>query len=170
MEDLLKGVKYVVFDFDDTLCIHKSHSSKDWDVVLSTYSDEPFKRCVKSTLMQDFMDLCYKRNIPMGLISAVELPVRSVLKQDWVEKNYSYKLENFCVCKAEDKQTMLSYIIGRNNICSRELLLVDAMYSTLESCDNNGFSTVSPIYVAEYVEFLRRYTNEVQESVSAVAV
>ena len=152
MKDLLKGVKYVMFDFDDTLGIHQDRAGTNFNLFYDTYCDKPFANRLKSDAMQRFLDICSDMELTMGLISVAELPYRAETKIDWVRKTYAVYLRNFCVNCNEQKVQMLQYLKDRYGLYEWEILIVDDKDDVLCECARKGFATASPLQVVQFLE------------------
>ena len=74
----LENLEMVLFDFDDTLCIH-SHRSDSYEELMEylsyIHSGETFPKSWNKSKpnlqLKKFMDYLAYKNIPMGLISGV---------------------------------------------------------------------------------------------------
>lgn len=96
----LENLEMVLFDFDDTLCIH-NHRSDAYEEMMEylsyIHSGETFPKSwnkAKPNLqLKKFMDYLAYKNIPMGLISGVRDCKTAERKIKWVKENYGYLLE-----------------------------------------------------------------------------
>ena len=154
----LEKVKLAIFDFDDTLPIHTNHrpftaeQAEDYHTRVLSGDITVWDSCLVSDAMYDFVTMCLDKGIRTGLMSATDSYVHMVLKHDWVLLKYGVDMENFCVGSSDRKAPMLEYIAKANNLDNNEILLVDDLYSTLESASNLGFQCASPIEVAAYMD------------------
>ena len=150
-------IKFVLFDFDDTLCIHKKHSSNsqddlEYDKKVLLMGSRAWNNMDKSIHMQKFMNVCKKKNIRMGLISATCSFQHSQGKHDWVFAQYGVDLENFCVGTFEDKLRIMIAISEAYEIPRNQILIVDDLWENLERAANNDFMACSPMEVVNYIE------------------
>lgn len=150
-------IKFVVFDFDDTLCIHSDHSSgSDRAYNKSVWIDEdPWKGASINKHMKEFMQQCEDNNIQMGLISAAVSCQHMIRKNEWVFKRYGFELKNCCVGDADDKLDMLIAIHDAFNIEFSAILIVDDRYATLNMCADAGFATATPMEIVNFIESLK---------------
>lgn len=149
-------IEMVLFDFDDTLCIHNEHGysiDKErlfYERVLLK-STKLWENCSINEQLKSFMCLCKKNNIQMGLISALSICASSALKVNWVKENYGFELENYCVGSPGEKTEMLIALSNIHNIPREHIMIIDDLYSTIDSASNKGFVAVSPMQIVNYV-------------------
>ena len=155
----LENVRLALFDFDDTLCIHKSHAHNDSKKnSIKYYSNAVklgagiWKNSSPSKHMGVLLNHCKERNIRLGLISATGQSVCSKAKLEWVSNMYGLELENFCVDTAQSKVLMLTALAEVYNLNADEILLVDDYTYNLVDAANAGFQACTPMEVVEYVE------------------
>ena len=104
----LKDIKLVLYDFDDTLCIHhgRGHTEKDEDELdckIYEGCSNPWKEHDINRHMLCFMDKCKTLSIRQGLLSVVSSCPNGNAKVKWVEDQYGFSLDNFCVGMKEEK-------------------------------------------------------------------
>lgn len=159
----LSRIKYAMFDFDDTLCIHTNHwsdedKSRRWhaDVLLSSdvlpNSDNLYETCSSNRQMKAFMDLLSKEGTILGLVSAVAFVELADLKVDWVVKHYGYKLLNHCVGNIDAKVDMLIALADAFGYERSEILLVDDHPHACELAAKAGFVVMTPMQVVNFVD------------------
>ena len=153
----LDSIKIVLFDFDDTLCIHTNHSWNEDIEFSQTISilqlgKNAWSTCQISSHMEKFMKECESKNIPMGLVSVVMSAKHMMCKQDWVLEKYGIFLENYCVGKAEDKIKVMRAISEAYGIPKSKILIVDDLWQTVSDAYNEGFLACSPMEVVNYIE------------------
>lgn len=147
-------IKFVVFDFDDTLCIHTGHGSGSERAYNKSMliAKNPWKGSMINSHMKEFMQLCEDRDIQMGLISATTSYPHMDRKHGWVFESYGFDLQNFCVGEADSKLDMLIAIHDAYNIERNRILIVDDRYATLNMCEDAGFMTATPMEVVNFIE------------------
>ena len=150
------NLKFVIYDFDDTLCIHSTHNYSDKDN--KVYNEDVIKKgkdtwkdCSINKQMGIFMLLCQEEGLSQGLMSATKSVKHADAKCDWVESNYGIRLENFSVGDASYKIEMLIAIADAYNLCRSSILLVDDCWKNLESASNAGFQACSPMEIVNFV-------------------
>ena len=150
-------LEMVLFDFDNTLCIHTEQGDTDYvqfcsNVLLNR--EKAWLDCSPSPHMKKFMDICQKRYISMGLISAASEYFTMLYKAKYVLEHYGVALENFCVGKIELKVPMMKVISEAYNIEPGNMLIVDDYVPILDSAIDAGFQACSPMEVVNFVESL----------------
>lgn len=153
----LDNTELVLFDFDDTLCIHRNHKDTEegehkYNVNILRHGEFTWKDCDISIHMKKFMQKCNEKDIRMGLISATMSYLHSQAKHDWVLENYEIDLENYCVGTFEGKLKMMLAISDAYSIQRERILIVDDLYENLGRAANNGFSACTPMEVVNYIE------------------
>ena len=148
-------IRLVVFDFDDTLCIHQFHgtrSSREYEHSMlqgkNYWSGHGAKPNVQ---MQEFIRMCQADGKEIGLISATESFVHMSMKQKWAEENYHVKFKNFCGGTWEKKIEILEDICEALDYDSREILIVDDMVQTLRLAEDAGFQACTPMAVVNLI-------------------
>ena len=153
-------LKMVLYDFDDTLCIHTNHTSNEdqvhrHEVDVLVHGKDTWNGGSINNHMKEFMKLCTKFGLRQGLISATT-PHHSAPKCEWVEANYGIKLENFCVSRAEDKSRTMWAIKDAYNYRRDQVMIVDDYWKVLEMAANAGFQAYSPMQIVNYIASLRK--------------
>lgn len=166
----LENLEMVLFDFDDTLCIHNHRSDAYGEMMeyLSyIHSGETFPKSwnkAKPNLqLKKFMDYLACKNISMGLISGVRDCKTAERKIKWVKENYGYLLENYCVSSQEQKIIELKVLAKVNRLHENQIAIIDDMYSNLEKAESEGFIALSPMQVVNLF-------NETSEQKSAARI
>lgn len=153
----LQDLDMVLFDFDDTLCIHAEHGGseeldQEWMVKVLRKGAAAWEKCSINESMKLFMEECLNCNLQMGLISTVESEKHAKGKFDWVIKNYGIILENFCVSTFEGKLDMMLAISKAYGIPKEKILIVDDYWKNLERAANAGFKACTPMEVVNWVK------------------
>ena len=166
----LENLEMVLFDFDDTLCIH-NHRSDAYEEMMEylsyIHSGETFPKSwnkAKPNLqLKKFMDYLAYKNIPMGLISGVRDCKTAERKIKWVKENYGYLLENYCVSSQEQKIIELKVLAKVNRLHENQIAIIDDLYPNLEKAESEGFVALSPMQVVNLF-------NEISEQKSATRI
>ena len=141
----LENLEMVLFDFDDTLCIH-SHRSDSYEELMEylsyIHSGETFPKSWNKS--KPNLQL---KNIPMGLISGVRDCKTAERKIKWVKENYGYLLENYCVSSQEQKIIELKVLAKVNRLHENQIAIIDDLYPNLEKAESEGFVALSPMQV-----------------------
>ena len=154
----LEKVKMVLFDFDDTLCIHSNHEfceSNKIDYMIEmvkgnrNYWDE--KGCLPNIQMKIFVALCNQKNKPLGIISATEMFLSMNFKRMWAEEMYKAKFANYCVSTDEGKLEIMEAICRAYNYEPSEILFVDDYHKNVSNATKLGFQACSPMEIVNYI-------------------
>lgn len=156
----LDHIKVVLFDFDDTLCIHtkrpqNTRSNVEYDASILRGENPWENDGIPSREMAAFIKMCVERNIHMGMISATGGSLSSRAKVEWVKSHYDVALNDYSVNhparKVEELQSLAEYFH-----CERsEILLVDDLHSTLDAVASEGFLACSPMVIVEYCHMVQ---------------
>lgn len=161
----VRNYRLILFDFDDTLCIHSKHSgflsnvAYDRKVICEPIQVVyPLEECEPNTHMKEFMDYASNCGVrTFGLLSATIGFPHMQRKMEWVTLNYGYKLENFSVGRREEKIDMIKGIAAAMNINYDQVLFVDDYCCNIEAASECGFDACSPMEVVNFVEkYIRR--------------
>lgn len=149
----LEKVKLVLFDFDDTLCVHSKHKIDDWDeydrgIVTGEYN---WNNSSKNIYLDKFIVHCAGKGIEIGLTSVASTALHQERKLEWVRDNYGVILENYCVGDSKHKITLMKAIALGNKLDRDNILIVDDYCDTLYSAEEEGFQAATPIEVVNYV-------------------
>lgn len=160
----LKKAKVVLFDFDDTLCLHPQHR-KDTQVEHEKFmSDnvftsgdfpEAWDNTKISTTMDRFMHKCNELGLEIGLISGVENFRVAKNKVRWVKAVYGLKLRNYCTPASDGgdtKVSMMQAIADSKDLANEQILIIDDWWVVLEAAANRGFQAASPMECIAYIE------------------
>lgn len=159
----LENLEMVLFDFDDTLCIH-SHRSDSYEELMEylsyIHSGETFPKSWNKSKpnlqLKKFMDYLAYKNIPMGLISGVRDCKTAERKIKWVKENYGYLLENYCVSSREQKIIELGWPLQRLTGFMKTRLLLSTIYIPILKKQKVKVSLLFPqcrlsIYLMKYL-------------------
>lgn len=154
---VLDSICMVLFDFDDTLCIHDNHSDgypseQQYNIDVLLHGKDYWQTSKPNKHMLEFMNECKRRSVRMGLMSAAQSYVHMVSKNEWVQREYGIDLENFCVGKPAEKAEMLVVISSAFSLPKESILLVDDCYSTLCEASAAGFQACTPMEIVNFVE------------------
>lgn len=148
-------MRYALFDFDDTLCIHtrkKLLSCNSSDYTKSLLLDSSWWDkigCEPNEHMKNFMRELRCRYIELGLISQTNSYINMVRKQEWVKEKYNVDLKNYCV--ASNKIDMMFALSRAYHLPNNSILIVDDKEAILENAIGNGFQAASPMEVVNFI-------------------
>lgn len=144
----------ILWDFDDTLCIHPSRIPMDH----ATYYKELLSKgihlwddCKVNDELSVFLGLAHESEIDQGLISANASPLCTEAKIEWIYKHYEVHLDNYCVATNDDKISMMNALSSAYNIPKDRILIVDDSYDVLAKAEANGYYSASPTEIITYI-------------------
>lgn len=150
----LDQLKCVLYDFDDTLCIHKDHregsdAAYDRDVLINGAG--AWRDCDINPHMKAFMNMCEASGVRQGLISATTSAKHMQGKVAWVKENYGVELENFCVGTPEAKLRIMLALADTSGFHKYEILIVDDYFENTTRAANAGFMACTPMEIVNFV-------------------
>lgn len=151
------SLKLVLFDFDDTLAIHRKHGTGTpeghhrYCVQIYRGDLEAFKDCEPNAAIGEFIKKCKYYGVKMGLISFVDSCKHADMKLLWVKNKYDVTMEDYCVCSAEAKIQQALAITEALGLRPNQVLMVDDRYDVLASFGDHGFQHATPIEVVNYM-------------------
>lgn len=152
----LENIKVVIFDFDDTLAIHKDkdylrHRRENEDKYLSYYLNayknpkafyEDIEPCLKSEILYKFINNLRNMNIKMYCLSGMKFSFHLKAKQNFINKHYGNDIE---VVSASTQELKLDgvKIIQRLNSCDlEEILFIDDREDVIKLLNSNGIKSI----------------------------
>lgn len=161
----LTDVSLVLFDFDDTLCLH-TRRPQSKELPNERYSEDifagrnPWQDGVAPEVMKSFVRYCDKLGITMGLMSGTSSYLRAQKKVEWVKDFYGVTMENYCVNGQEFKLVMMQDLCRHFECEPMQILLVDDIFDNLERASEAGFYACSPMEVVYFMEQIGKCTCE----------
>ena len=152
----LDNIKVVIFDFDDTLAIHKDKDflahrreseEKRLGYYLNAYKNpetfyEDIEPCIRSEVLYNFINNLRKRNIKMYCLSGMKFSFHLKAKQNFINKHYGNDIEVISASTQELKLDGLK-IIQRLNGCNlQEMLFIDDRQDVIELLSKNGIKAI----------------------------
>lgn len=155
----LEKVKMVLWDFDDTLCIHTRHTSAkdEFDTEFNVKvlrGDDPYVNCIVNEDLVSILRDIAKRGIRQGLISATRCYIHAKNKATWVREMYGVPFDNYCVGDFRMKCGIMIAIAQANGWQHDEILIVDDYYKNVTEAADCGFQSATPLeMIAAYKKF-----------------
>lgn len=148
-------LKLILWDFDDTLCIHTDHGGSTEDDILYHVEILSGKNAFASgqpnEQIKTFIQFVNGKGIKQGLISAAMSYQHMIRKEKWVKDKYDITLANYCVGERKNKIDMLIAIEKTFAYKKAEILIVDDNWETLVEAANYGFQACTPMEIVNYV-------------------
>ena len=152
----LNNIKVAVFDFDETLAIHKDkdftkHRSESEENFTNWYynayknSDnfyEEIEPCTKSEILYDLINNLRKENIKMYCLSGMKFSFHLKAKQTFVNKYYGKDIEVISTSEQDLKLKGIRIIAKINNCKLDEILFVDDNLDVIALLEKNGIKAI----------------------------
>lgn len=153
----LSNIKVVIFDFDDTLAIHKdkdfskhrSESEENFvNFYLNAYSKpdcfyDEIEPCIKSEILYDFIEKLRKIKIKMYCLSGMKFSFHLKAKQSFINKHYGKDIEVISTSSQELKLKGVKIIQKINNCNLDEILFIDDRQDVIELLTQSGVKGIS---------------------------
>lgn len=157
LEDInLDNIKIVIFDFDDTLAIHKDKDylkhrneseEKRLDYYLNAYQNpeifyEKIEPCVKSKILSNLINELRSKNIKMYCLSGMKFSFHFKAKQNFIKKHYGDDIELVSAGTQQLKLDGIKIIQRMNNCSLDETIFIDDYKDTINYLNDNGIKTI----------------------------
>ena len=153
----LNNIKLVIFDFDDTLAIHRNkdylkHRNENEDKRLGYYLNayknpntfyEEIEPCDRSEILYNFINELRSKNIKMYCLSGMKFSFHFKAKQNFINKHYGNDIELISAGNQELKLDGIKIISKVNNCNIDEILFVEDLEDTINHLNNNGIKTIN---------------------------
>ena len=148
----IENIKIALFDFDDTLAIHKDkdfskHRKESEEKRLGYYLNaykypdtfyEDIEPCIKSDILYNFINELRNRNIKIYCLSGMKNSFHLKAKQNFVSKHYGDDIEVLSTTTQESKIDGVKIIQMLYNCNLDEMIFIDDSKNTIEHLKNNG--------------------------------
>ena len=152
----LDNIKVVIFDFDDTLAIHKDNDfsihrreseEKRLGYYLNAYQNpdtfyEDIEPCIRSQVLYNFINDLRNKDIKMYCLSGMKFSFHLKAKQNFINKHYGNDIEVISASTQELKLDGVK-IIQRLNSCNlEEILFIDDRQDVIELLNKNRVKAI----------------------------
>ena len=152
----LDNVKVAIFDFDDTLAIHKDKDflihrkeseEKRLGYYLNAYKNpdtfyEYIEPCIKSEVLYNFISNLRNKNIKIYCLSGMKFSFHLKAKQNFINKHYGNDIEVISASTQELKLDSVKIIQRLNNCNLKEILFVDDRKDVINLLNRNGINSI----------------------------
>ncbi len=153
----LDNIKVVIFDYDDTLAIHKDKDyakhrreseEKRLGYYLNAYNNpntfyEDIEPCVRSEVIYNFIDKLRKRNIKIYCLSGMKFSFHFKAKQNFIYKYYGNDIELVSAGNQQLKLDGIKIIARANNFGLDEILFIEDLENTINYLKSNGVNAIN---------------------------
>lgn len=148
---MIKNIKLAVFDFDDTLAIHKD---KDYlehreELGKNNYFRKAFENpdtfyetiepCDISSDMYNLICCLRLHNAKMYCLSGMRMSLHFAAKQSFINKHYGNDIELLSVSTQEGKVDVIKILQQTFNCKSEEILFVDDLQEVVDLMKEQGY-------------------------------
>lgn len=157
---VLKNIKVVFLDFDDTLCLHynleetKESDDEFFKVMLNGsvnhYLDETRHGAVKE--LQDFVEVCTDVGIDCHCLSYSDTNLMYNAKRLFLDKKYPNVKSLYFTGTREGKLKFMNDFCKATGVDKFQILLVDDHPSTRHKFRENGFYAVNVTTIMQYLQ------------------
>ena len=149
----LSNIKLAVFDFDDTLAIHKDrdfmkkHFEAGEENKISYYADaytdpggfyDETEPCVRSEVLYNFINVLREKKIKMYCLSGMKFSFHLKAKQCFINKYYGDDIEVITAASQESKLLGIKVLQKLNNCSIDEILFIDDRQSVIDLLVQGG--------------------------------
>ena len=152
----LNNIKVAVFDFDETLAIHKDkdftkHRSESEENFTNWYYNayrnpsnfyEEIEPCTKSEILYDLINNLREEKIKMYCLSGMKFSFHLKAKQTFVNKYYGNDIEVISTSEQDLKLKGIRIIAKINNCKLDEILFVDDNLDVVALLEKNGIKAI----------------------------
>lgn len=157
IEDInLENIKVVIFDFDDTLAIHKDkefceHRRESEDKYLSYYLNayknpdtfyEDIEPCIKSEVLYKLILKLRSKSIKKYCLSGMKFSFHLKAKQSFINKHYGSDIEIISTASQELKLDGVKIIKKLNNCKLEEILFIDDRQDVVDFLSKNKINSI----------------------------
>lgn len=158
LEDIyLDNIKIVIFDFDDTLAIHKDkefikHRNESEEKRLGYYLNayenpetfyESIESCERSEILYKFIEKLRNKNIKMYCLSGMKFSFHFKAKQNFIKKHYGDDIELISASSQQLKLDGIKIIQKLNNCNLQNILFIEDLEDTINYLNDNGVKAIN---------------------------
>ena len=152
----LSSIKVAIFDFDDTLAIHKDkdylkHRNENEENLLNYYlnaylNPESFYETIESCSICDSLQNLIKnfetKGVKMYCVSGMKFSFHLKAKQTFIDKYYGNDIEVISTSEQELKLKGIRVLAKLNNCKLNEILFVDDNLDVIALLEKNGVKAI----------------------------
>lgn len=152
----LNNIKVAIFDFDDTLAIHKDkdylkHRNDSEENLLNYYLNaylnpesfyETIEPCTVSQSLYKLINLFKNNNVKMYCVSGMKFSFHLKAKENFVHSHYDNNIEVISTRSQEMKVEAVKIIQKINNCKLDEILFVDDIKENIVRLNNIGINAL----------------------------
>ena len=152
----LSSIKVAIFDFDDTLAIHKDkdylkHRNENEENLLNYYLNaylnpesfyETIEPCSISDSLQNLIKNFETKGVKMYCVSGMKFSFHLKAKQTFIDKYYGDDIEVISTSEQELKLKGIRVLAKLNNCKLNEILFIDDNLDVIALLEKNGIKAI----------------------------
>ena len=153
----IDNIKVVIFDFDDTLAIHRdkdftNHRNENEEKRLGYYLNayqnpdtfyEVIEPCDRSEVLYRLVQELRNKNIKMYCLSGMKFSFHFKAKQNFINKYYGNDIELVSAGTQQLKLDAIKIIAKANNCSLDEILYIEDLEDTVKFLKSNGINVIN---------------------------
>ncbi len=146
----LVNIQLAIFDFDDTLALHKDPAysyDKKPDYYIQAYSSpeifyETIEPCDVNNEIKKVIIRCRDNGIPMFCCSAMKFSLHAKTKQNFINNHYGNDIGFIIASTQENKDDVLETMAKAKRIERSRILFIDDDMENIKRIREKGFSAI----------------------------
>lgn len=152
----LNSIKVAIFDFDETLAIHKDkdftkHRSESEESFTNWYYNayknpnkfyDEIEPCTKSEILYNLINNLRNKKIKMYCLSGMKFSFHLKAKQTFIDKYYGDDIEVISTSEQELKLNGIRVLAKLNNCKLNEILFIDDNLDVIVLLEKNGIKAI----------------------------
>ena len=153
----IDNIKVVIFDFDDTLAIHRdknfiNHRNENEEKRLGYYLNayqnhdsfyDEVEPCDRSEVLYRLVQELRNKNIKMYCLSGMKFSFNFKAKQNFINKYYGNDIELVSSGTQQLKLDAIKIIAKANNCSLDEIIFIEDLEETIEYLKENGINAIN---------------------------
>lgn len=151
VEKMIKNIKLAIFDFDDTLAIHKdkNYVKHRKEIGENTYFKNAFEHpdtfydeiepCDISKDMYNLISYLRLHNVKMYCLSGMRMSLHSDAKQSFINKNYGTDIKLISASTQEYKVDVVKILQDSFKSKPDEILFIDDLQKVVDLMKQQGY-------------------------------
>lgn len=154
----LNKIKVAVFDFDNTLAIHRDQEyskkrKEDYEAFLNFYKDaylnpkifyDEIEICDMSVTLYNLIDILRKQGTKLYCLSGMKFSFQLKAKENFVHKHYGNDIEVIMSKSQEMKVDGVNVLQRINNCKLDEILFIDELEENITRFKELGINAMTP--------------------------
>lgn len=168
----LKDIKIAIFDFDDTLAIHRdskyveNRKADEDGYFLKAYEKpqdffEIIEPCTENTDMKNLVGYCRNEGISMFCVTGMRFSLHMPAKAAFIKKHYGDDIELISSAGQEHKPDVVRILMRHFNVSPEQVMFVDDMQTTLDILNHD--TGIMGVHLSEVKDLKTKYGDTLLE-------